>query len=338
MDVRKMGLSVPVRAAVVGAGWAGALHAEALFDTPGVELSAICDLDRARAESLAVRYGAVAYTDLPLLLAEVRPHLVCVATPTPGHAPCVRLALEAGADVLCEKPLAESGAAARELAAVAARSGRSLSVAFNQRLAGGVRFAKERLEADESRRLTITVSQVERVPLDPAAIPPEYLVTDGVIHAVDLVHHLAGPIVAVTAVTRSRYRYITEMVATVETAGGAIGTLLYAHAGPGNSRHPIHQVEIVTENQRIQIDNLCDGAKAFLADAEAAVHWRPYLFARRDYQATIIDGVRAWAEAVRDGRPAPMPAADGVRAQLVTDALLESARTGRRVAVEPLET
>lgn len=332
-----MGLSMPVRAAVVGAGWAGALHAEALFDTPGVELSAVCDREHARAAALAARYGAIPYTDLSRLLAEVRPRLVCVATPTQAHAPCVRLALESGADVLCEKPLAESGAAARELAAIAARSGHSLSVAFNQRLAGGVRFARERLAADGSRLLTITVSQVERVPLDPAAIPAEFLVTDGVIHAVDLVQHLGGPIVAVTAVTRSRYHYITEMVATIELESGAIGTLLYAHAGPGNSRHPIHQVEIVTEAQRIQIDNLCDGAEAFPADAEAAVHWRPYLFARRDYPASVIDGVRAWAEAIRDGQPTPLPAADGVRAQFVTDALLESARTGRRVLVEPSE-
>lgn len=326
-----------MRAAVVGCGWAGTLHAEGLAGAAGVTLAAVCDRDPERARNLAMRYGATPYVTLEGLLAAEQPQLVTVATPTNLHPEHVEACLLAGADVLCEKPLARTPEAALRLAKLAQRMGRRLGVAFNQRLAGGIQFAVRELAAKPSPVLAAHVLQVEQIPVDPTAVPPEFLVTDGVVHAVDLIHYVVGRIRAVSAIVKKRGPLITEVAATLELVGGGVGTLLYACAGPMGSHHPIHRMEVVTVRQRITVDNLWDGAEVFNTDSPAAVHWRPHLFARRDYQATIVEGVRLWAQAMATGQPPPVSAWDGVRAQYTVQTLLDSARAGCRLEVPEIE-
>ncbi|WP_341854113.1 Gfo/Idh/MocA family oxidoreductase [Brachybacterium sp. GPGPB12] len=76
------------------------------------------------AEAFAAEAGARVHPDLDALLAAV--DVVDVCTPTPSHPGIVRAALDAGKDVLCEKPLALTGEEARELARHAENVGRLL--------------------------------------------------------------------------------------------------------------------------------------------------------------------------------------------------------------------
>jgi len=126
-----------IRVAVIGVGHVGQHHARLYRELPGAELVAVCDTDAARAAAVAAREGGEAATDFRGLLGRVE--AVSVAVPTVLHYAVAGAFLEAGADVLVEKPIAESLEEAEALVATARRTGRILQVGHVERFNGGVR-------------------------------------------------------------------------------------------------------------------------------------------------------------------------------------------------------
>jgi predicted dehydrogenase len=117
---------------VVGAGLLGARHARAYAELDGCRLAAVCDVNRARADAVASRYGARAYGSLAEMLASGIA-AVSVATPDHAHHDPVAASLDAGAHVLVEKPLTIDPAEARALIRRAAERRRVLMVNYSQR-------------------------------------------------------------------------------------------------------------------------------------------------------------------------------------------------------------
>jgi hypothetical protein len=93
-----------IRTAVVGVGAFGQNHARVLAGLPQAELVAVVDASAARAQEIAAKYGCAAFTDYRQLIGKA--DAVCVAAPTVSHAEVGVALLEAGLDVLVEKPLA----------------------------------------------------------------------------------------------------------------------------------------------------------------------------------------------------------------------------------------
>lgn len=114
-----------IRTAVIGASFARDAYLPAFAHVEGAEVVALASgrLESARAAAAPWGIGAV-YDDWAAMIAETRPDLVCIATPTDLHLPMARAALEAGAHVLCEKPMAMDTAEAREMLAAARKAGR----------------------------------------------------------------------------------------------------------------------------------------------------------------------------------------------------------------------
>jgi nucleoside-diphosphate-sugar epimerase/predicted dehydrogenase len=121
------------RVALVGAGYIADYHARAVRALGDAELVGICDLAGARAERFAAahRIEGGGFTELPRMLAELRPDAVHVLTPPNLHLePCTQV-LQAGADVLVEKPMCHTVAECDALAATARETGRALGVSHN---------------------------------------------------------------------------------------------------------------------------------------------------------------------------------------------------------------
>lgn len=98
---------MPVRVAVVGLGGIAEEHLKKLQRLPAAEVVGICDLSRTLVDAVADRYGVgPGYTSYPLMLTEARPQVVHVLTPPATHEELVLAALEAGAHVFVEKPVA----------------------------------------------------------------------------------------------------------------------------------------------------------------------------------------------------------------------------------------
>ncbi|RAR44996.1 Gfo/Idh/MocA family protein [Paenibacillus sp. MDMC362] len=101
---------------VIGAGTMGRTHATAYASMPGVKLAGIADIRTEKAQQLADRFGAQAYTSFEAAVAGLgadRMDVIDVCLPTPLHKDYVVKAADIGKHVICEKPLARSEADAR---------------------------------------------------------------------------------------------------------------------------------------------------------------------------------------------------------------------------------
>lgn len=171
-----------VRLGVIGVGGIGRHHARVCASLPEARLLGVFDVDLARAREVAAKHGTQAFAHLRDLLPEV--DAVCIAVPTVDHLRVARAALEAGKDVLVEKPIAHSLAEADEMIALAESLGRVLQVGHVERfnpavdvLLGieGVRFIEvHRLGSFSPRSLDIDV------------------VLDLMVHDLDIVARLDG--------------------------------------------------------------------------------------------------------------------------------------------------
>ncbi len=133
-------------AAVIGAGMiANKAHIPAYLSLPEeVRLEAVSDAFEESARSTAARHGIPRwYTDADQMLSEVKPDLVSVCTPNMYHAQSVRLALEHGANVLCEKPMAMTWRETKALFDLAEKKGRMLMACQTMRYTPEYLAAKE---------------------------------------------------------------------------------------------------------------------------------------------------------------------------------------------------
>ena len=127
-------------AAVVGTGFIGVVHVDALRRL-GVEVAGVVGSTRERAEAKRV---APAYESYEALLADERVDVVHITTPNHLHYPQVKQALEAGKHVVCEKPLALTAEQSAELLELAERSGLVHCTNFNIRFYPMVQEARAR--------------------------------------------------------------------------------------------------------------------------------------------------------------------------------------------------
>lgn len=136
---------------MVGYAFMGAVHSQAwrtvnrFFDLPAeAELSALCGRNKDAVTDAARRYGfANVETDWRSLVARDDVAIVDVCTPGDSHAEISIAALEAGKNVVCEKPLANSVAEARDMVAAAERAQGKAMVGFNYRRVPAVSYARQ---------------------------------------------------------------------------------------------------------------------------------------------------------------------------------------------------
>ena len=122
-------MSEEIGVAVVGAGYWGPNLIRNMAEAPGGDLRVICDADRERLEKVGRRYPAATLeTDFEMVLADDSVAAIVLATPASTHHPLGLAALEAGKDLLVEKPLAMTVEECRALVSRAEALGRVLMV------------------------------------------------------------------------------------------------------------------------------------------------------------------------------------------------------------------
>src|SRR4051812_30506064 len=127
---------------VVGVGRIGSLHASSLQALEGVSRLTLTDADSARARAAAEALGASA-VETPEELAEAGIDALVIATPTPAHAPLLRLAADAALPTFCEKPVALDIASIDEVIAYTESAGILVQIGFQRRFDAGFRAAHE---------------------------------------------------------------------------------------------------------------------------------------------------------------------------------------------------
>ena len=121
-----------IRVAVVGAGEFGRNHVRVWRETQGAELVGIVDTNAERAQKIAAEFNVPVLPNIEALAAE-KVDAISLAVPTKEHARIGCQLLDAGHDVLVEKPIAASLEEADQLIAAAKRAGRILQVGHVER-------------------------------------------------------------------------------------------------------------------------------------------------------------------------------------------------------------
>jgi predicted dehydrogenase len=186
----------PLRGVVVGAGGLGPFWAKELLDSPDTELAGWVDLDVARAKEKATALRLPKLPtgpSLPAMLAAEAPDFVVNVTAPLAHHDVTIGALEGGAAVLSEKPMAPSMREAREMVAAADRAGRLFMVSQNRRYMPGLVAYRETLgKAGALASLVCDFYLAHRVP------PEHFLFTLDQPLLLDMAIHLFDAARAVT--------------------------------------------------------------------------------------------------------------------------------------------
>jgi predicted dehydrogenase len=350
--------------AVVGLGF-GRAHIPA-FQAHGCRVVALCQRDQASARKIAEAYGVPqVFARWQEALERARPDIVVIATPPHLHHDIALAALAAGAHVLCEKPVAMTQAEARAMTDAARRAGRVAMTGFNWRFPAAMQRMHAMVRdgavgrvlhvsgrwfgarwADEQSAATW---RMDRAQAGHGAMG------DMGVHLVDLLRWICGDVRRLVAhagiayprtVPGSTRAADAEDYASViaELDSGAEATLMVSRAAHGRNDHLL---EIYGTRGALAYRLTREHPRWYAGELQAAVSGGPFTpvpvdapaIDGRDQmdvlgKATIAPLVARLLDAIATGAPATPSLADGLAAQVVLDAVLESISRRAWVDVE----
>lgn len=146
-------MSKTLKIGIIGCGGiANGKHMPSLKKQEQAQMVAFCDIVKERAEQAAAEYGAEGakvYTDFRELLKDDTLDVIHVCTPNDSHAEITVASLEAGKHVMCEKPMAKTVAQAKEMLDAARRTGKKLTIGYQNRYRDDSLYLKEMCENGE---------------------------------------------------------------------------------------------------------------------------------------------------------------------------------------------
>jgi predicted dehydrogenase/threonine dehydrogenase-like Zn-dependent dehydrogenase len=293
--------------AFLGAGnYAGRVLIPA-FQKAGATLHTVVSARGVSAAHYGRKFGfSKASTDESEALADAAVDTVIIATRHNVHARQVLATLRAGKHVFCEKPLCLILDELTEIDAEAkARPSQCLMVGFNRRFAPQVAEMKALLKTVAEPKNFVMMVNAGAIPADhwtqDKAVGGGRIVGEGC-HFVDLLRHLAGaPIVRSQAIALGRHPALQmaddKATITLEFADGSVGTIHYL--ANGDKGFPKERLEVFCAGRVLQLDNFRRlrgwGWKGF-----SKMHlWRQ----DKGHAACAA----AFMDAVKQGRPAPIP-------------------------------
>jgi len=142
-----------LRVGIIGCGGiANGKHMPAIKALGTVDMVAFCDIIPERAEKAKVEFGtpdAKTYTDYKELLADKSIDVIHVCTPNRSHSYITVDALESGKHVMCEKPMAINSEEAKKMIDAAKRTGKKLTIGYQNRQCNEALFLKDAAEKGE---------------------------------------------------------------------------------------------------------------------------------------------------------------------------------------------
>lgn len=237
MSDRMIPADRPIRLALVGCGRISRNHFDVITRNPDLQLVAVCDSVRERAEAAGSEFGVPAFTSLEQMLADVPCDAVVVATPSGLHPQHGILAARAGRHVISEKPMAISLAAADALVQACDDHQVYLFVVKQNRLNPPIVLLKRAIDRGRFGRIYMANCTVRWTRpqdyYDQAPWRGTWEFDGGAFmnqasHYVDLIQWLVGPVESVMAKTATLARRIEAEdsgVAVLKFRSGAIGTI-----------------------------------------------------------------------------------------------------------------
>ncbi len=325
-----------MRIGVIGTGRVARVHLNAVRDLAGqVELAAVCDAQRGRAERVAAEHGAGAvYTDYREVAADPRVQAAIVCLPNHLHCPAALALAEGGKHVLVEKPMARSLAEADRMIAAAGRHGVTLMVGQSRRFFRSSRLVRERL-SDIAPVFRILISFLVRFPApqtdwwaDGQKTGPLVIPLQGS-HSLDtvvwLLDSLPESVYARSCLHNRQFGTADETSLVLGFASGELASVQLSL----NTEPYVHETLLIGEKGTLRIEEQ-PTEKVYGFRARVLLNGEP-IFDEEELPSPYTIQLAEFLAALRQGRE---PAASGRevrRTMQVLDAACRSSETGRVV-------
>ncbi|QBF34283.1 Gfo/Idh/MocA family protein [Thalassococcus sp. S3] len=334
-----------IRIGVVGAGLIGAQHIRAISSISGIELGGVVDPMRNADPDLPW------VADIETLMGQVDG--VILAVPNDLHAPLTLKCIDAGLPVLVEKPLAGTVEDGDRMVKAAEALGIPLLVGHHRRHAPRIAKAKALLTAEALGRLTTIHGQCW-LPKPASYFKAKWRSGQGagplfinLIHDVDLLMHLCGPIVRVQAMESNAVRgaEVEEtVVVSLRFTSGALGSLNLSDAALGPWSWELTAGENPAYPMTGQSCYWIGGTHGALSlpdltqwRQEGGPDWWAPMSATRvpvDTMDPLVAQIAHFAEVIQGNAQPLVTGADGLRAVKVIHAIKQAARSGRAVDLQ----
>jgi myo-inositol 2-dehydrogenase/D-chiro-inositol 1-dehydrogenase len=319
---------------VVGAGQMGRYHIERLAGSvPDAGVVAVSDVFVEGAEQVARQVGARAYADGHELIADDRVDAVLIASPGPTHEEFTLACLAADKPVLCEKPLAPTiDACLRVLEAETAKPGRLIQVGFMRRYDDGFRALKAATDAGRVGRPLLLHCRHRNAEVPPG-FTSDMMITDSVVHDIDMTRWLLGQEIVATTVFKARPSSLAPeglqdpQMVVLETSDGVlvdVESFVTCQFG-----YDI-RYELVGESGTVALGEF-EGVQV---RSEGGHHGPIPADYRERFGAAYQNELQEWVTGVLKGEVTGPSAWDGYATTAVAEAAVQSQTKGDRVAVE----
>jgi predicted dehydrogenase len=315
-------MSQKIRVAVAGVGEFGRNHVRVIRESPRAELVAVADSDFARAQEVGGPNGCSAVADVRELSGKV--DAAIVAVPTSAHADVGCTLLEAGIDVLVEKPIAPDLASADRLIHAAAKNNRILQVGHLERFNPAV------MALEKAARLPLFFEIHRMSVFSPRSLDID-VVLDLMIHDIDIVISLVGK-----EIEEIRAAGISILTAKVDIAnvrlqfeGGCVANLTASRV----STDRVRKLRLFQPHQYISVDYGRQDAGVFSVGAGRQISFEQLTVTKGEPLALQFE---SFADCVEGRRTPKLDGAGARRSLEVALAILAKIEEHSRIVAQSL--
>jgi predicted dehydrogenase len=333
-----------IRAVIVGLGrWGRSLVASVAGKSDQIGFVLACTRTRTGAEDFCREHKLPLVDSYEEVIRRPDVDAVALATPHSLHEAQVLAAIAAGKHVFVEKPLTLDLKSARHVADAANRAGRVLAIGLNRRFHPS--FVELRARAQDGRLGRVvamvaqhTTSTAQFVALDNWRAAPEEApggaFTAVGIHALDYMIALAGRVRELRCVTARNYPGRSDDTTSVmlQFASGATGLMFCSVATATNFEFIVYGTGGLAEISRPSLSRLRFAAAA-TEPPTGLIPAPPDEIVEFSSFDTLHAELTAFAHAIREKKPYPVPIDDVLHGMAVLDAIVASAQSGETVAV-----
>lgn len=354
-------MSKKLKIGIIGTGGISQVHMKGYSAMPDLcEIVALCDVNPDNAKAAAEKWapGAKTYSDYREMLKDKDIDAVSVATPNKYHVEPTVAALNAGKHVLCEKPLGMNAAECKLMCAAARKNKKLLQVALQNRWTASGRFMKQFIDTGAMGDIYYARAQALRrrgVPGWGVFIHKDQqgggpLIDIGV-HILDFTLYLMGYPKPVSAsgktwdvlgknpelwngmgdYDRSKFTVEDFAVGLIKFDNGAVVTLESSFMANLDGNPFQTQLFGTKAGAMVKVyeDN---GIEIFGEQDKQLFNMKPVNVPH--VESSHVDEVKAFVDAIVNGKPSPVPGEQGLVLNAVFDALYKSSETGKEQAVD----
>jgi len=326
--------AAPLRVACIGMGWWSDVLADAIVRSGKIKITACYTRSAEKRAKFAARYDCKQAPSYAAVLEDRSIEAIVNTTPNNVHLETTRLAAAAGKHVFLDKPIANSVAEARAITDACRKAGVVLAIGYQRRRESQFRWIRKQIDDGVFGRLVNAEANISRDRLGKIDLSSWRYTAEGMpggvmlqigVHYTDVLEYLLGPVKAVSGslaqlVLPGDNPDVASLI--LEHESGALSTVNASYA----SASEYYLMNVYGKEASVYYD-FHQGLRFLKRGAERS---EPVAVAKID---AFVDELEEFARAARgDGKP-EMDGEAATRSLAVIRAGIESARTGRRVAV-----